>query len=371
MRAGYLFAGSFSHINAALGAALREELQRESPGAWSGSLEEVEVVRWAGTQRPWQTFWWQGRAAWFFWRLVFRQHIPPQDLMLRLPGFSRLLRRILPDRARSWEWSLQTQTLFDANPGVVPHFIYTDHTYRANWRYHPPRATWPVYPGWEALEQEAYRNARRIFVSSRFAAESLLEDYGLSPERVEVVGSGSNVRPPETIAPRGGCRILFVGVEWERKGGPQLVEAVERLRRRHPQVELDIVGCAGEHPGVRFHGRIPAEEVRAFYARADVFCLPSLAEPSASVLAEAALFALPIVATRVGGTPERVRDGETGLLVAPGDAEALAGALEVLLEDPARAREMGERGRALALEHFTWAAVAKKIRSGITRALAV
>jgi glycosyltransferase involved in cell wall biosynthesis len=226
-----------------------------------------------------------------------------------------------------------------------------------------------VYRGWEELEKRAYAQARRIFVSSKFAADSLVEDYGIGAEGVVVVGSGSNVKPPVEVGPRGGGRILFVGVEWERKGGPQLLRAFEQLRAKYPQVELDVVGCEGTHGAAKFHGRMAADRVRQFYERADIFCLPSLAEPSASVLAEAAAFALPIVGTRVGGTPERVIDGETGWLVEPGAVEPLALALERLVAHPAAARAMGDRGRALALEHFTWAAVAKKIRSGISQSL--
>lgn len=365
MSGAYIYAGGFSLINAALERALREELAEKNLGL----LESVDAEREALRGDPLRKSLLWCRAAWFFRDLVAGQRIPPGDLLVRLPEFSRHLKKRLGTRAEGWKWTLQTQTLFDANTGKVPHFIYTDHTYRANWRYHPPRKTWPVYPGWEELEQRAYGGARRIFVSSQFAADSLVEDYGVEPERVRVVGSGSNIKPPVEIGLRGGGRILFVGVEWERKGGPQLLEAFERLRVRHPGVELDVVGCEGKHPTARFHGRVSPEKVRRFYARADIFCLPSLAEPSASVLAEAAAFGLPIVGTRVGGTPERVVEGETGWLVPPGDARALECALEKLVTDAEMARQMGDRGRERMLRHFTWSAVARKICCGIEECL--
>ncbi len=365
MSAAYIYAGGFSLINAALERALRGELAERNQGV----LDAVDAGRESLARHPVLKSWLWWRAAWFFRDLVAGQRIPPGDLLVRLPEFSRHLKPWLETRVENWKWTLQTQTLFDANTERVPHFIYTDHTYRANWRYHPPRKTWRVYPGWEEMERKAYTDARMIFVSSQFAADSLVEDYGIEDGRVRVVGSGSNIEPPVEIGPRGGGRILFVGVEWERKGGPWLLEAFERLREKHPGVELDVVGCAGEHPTARFHGRVSPEEVREFYARADIFCLPSLAEPSASVLAEAAAFGLPIVGTRVGGTPERVVEGETGWLVPPGDAGTLGDALEKLLTNPETARQMGDRGRERMLRHFTWSAVARKICCGIEECL--
>jgi glycosyltransferase involved in cell wall biosynthesis len=84
----------------------------------------------------------------------------------------------------------------------------------------------------------------------------------------------------------------------------------------------------------------------------DVLCLPSLYEGMPLTVIEAAAMARPVVATAVDGTPEVVREGETGRLVPPADAPALARALLELLRDPDAARRMGQAGRALALERF-------------------
>ena len=101
----------------------------------------------------------------------------------------------------------------------------------------------------------------------------------------------------------------------------------------------------------------------AVYARGTVGVLPSLEEAFGLPLAEAMASGLPTVATRVGGMPELVVDGETGLLVPPDDAGALADALVRLLEDPALASRLGAGGRARAVERFSWDAVAERALS--------
>ncbi len=307
-----------------------------------------------------------------FLPVMVRHRIPPRDLIPRLPLFSHFLKEEVARASSGMAWTLQTQSLFDAAGGRVPHFVYTDHTYLANARYSLPRETWPVAPGWMDLERRIYANARTLFTSSRFAADSLREDYGIGDDKVVVAGSGGNIAPPESfpVRPRGKeVRVLFVGVEWERKGGPELAAALSSLRREFPELVLDVVGCEGSGDGIRFHGRVEPQHVRAFYERADIFCLASRAEPSAGVLAEAAAFGLPVVATRVGGTPERVIDGETGFLVPAGDVKELEGALRRLVTDPGLCARMGHAGWDLARKEFTWDSVAERILTTIEKNL--
>ncbi len=91
-------------------------------------------------------------------------------------------------------------------------------------------------------------------------------------------------------------------------------------------------------------GAVPVEDVPAFYAAADAFCLPSYAEGVPIVLMEAMASGLPVVATRIAGIPELVTDAESGLLVDPGDQRALAGALSRLARSPDLATALGARG---------------------------
>lgn len=262
-------------------------------------------------------------------------------------------------------FTFQTQSLFDASSGRAPHFLYTDHTLLANHRYTDQTFAPEIPAHWPARERTFYERADVCFTTSEFIRASLIEDYGLPPERVECVWCGANTEPPAIPAAREwhGGRILFVGIEWERKGGPDLLRAFERVVRAVPTAQLVIAGCspAAPHPAIRVLGRLPLEEISKLYGDADLFCMPSRKEPAGVVFSEAGLRGLPSVATRSGGIPDRVLDGDTGFLVEPGDIDALADRLITLCRDREKCRAMGEAARLLATERFTWQAVGERM----------
>ncbi len=148
----------------------------------------------------------------------------------------------------------------------------------------------------------------------------------------------------------------------EEKGLTYLLEAMPLLWRERPEAWLLI---AGDGPQARIlqeraealGGRIRMlgmrSDVPRLMAAADVFCLPSLVEGLPLALAEAMGHGLPAVASRVGGVPELIREGETGLLVPPRDPEQLAQKLLLLLGDPALRQQVGSAGRALVRREFT------------------
>ena len=301
---------------------------------------------------------------------IFSHRQPPRDFFPRLPLVLRAIQEWVRANVDPDQTALifQTQSLFDARHPGVPHFLYTDHTYLANRRYPEPKPQLPVPDAWRRMERDLYGGTNCNFVSSGFAAESLHDDYGIPESRVEVVHSGTNIAPAGPPEPKNGRVILFVGVDWERKGGPELVAAFREVRRNIPEARLWIVGCspAVSEPGVEILGRLSTDRVADCYRQADVFCLPSRIDPSASVLAEAASYGLPVVATPVGGNPERVLDGVSGFLCVPGQ---LAERLGRLLNDSELRREFGEAGRKMASERFTWAAVCGRMTARMRKEL--
>ncbi|MDU8910817.1 glycosyltransferase [Aestuariicoccus sp. MJ-SS9] len=159
-----------------------------------------------------------------------------------------------------------------------------------------------------------------------------------------------------------GKNLLFVGRLAAVKGVRVLLEALAQMDGR-PQVTL--IGDGPERAGleayakalglsdrVTFAGYQSQDAVAAALGETDVFVLPSFAEGVPVVLMEAMAAGVPVVTTRIAGIPELVEHGESGLLVAPGDAEALRDALQDLLDDPERRRDMGARGRARVLAEF-------------------
>jgi glycosyltransferase involved in cell wall biosynthesis len=167
-----------------------------------------------------------------------------------------------------------------------------------------------------------------VFTTSNYTLRSVVEDYDCDSNKVTCVYSGMNIK----VEFRAGQKdysnkdILFVGVDWERKGGPELVQAFKLVLKAHPEARLTIVGCSPALDVSNCHvvGLIPPEEVRQYFAKSSVFCLPSKIEPSAVALTEASAHALPVVSTGVGGTSDRVLHGETGYLIQPGDVEGCA-----------------------------------------------
>lgn len=274
----------------------------------------------------------------------------------------------------NYEFSLQNQSMFDGSTRGLPHFVYTDHTHLANLRY-PGYDFRSLYSSkWVRLERAIYHNATLNFTRNGHTLRSIVEDYGCPPERVVSVYAGSNVRTEVSIneAKYHSKNILFVGLEWERKGGPELVEAFRRVLQAQPAARLTIVGCSPELdvPNCEVVGRVPLESLARYYEGACLLCLPSKLEPYAIVLLEAFAHALPAVTTDYGYGHDYVSDGENGYLVRLGDIDRLSEALIDLIDNPDRCRSFGENGRRLVLERFNWESVGADIARRIVAALA-
>lgn len=193
---------------------------------------------------------------------------------------------------------------------------------------------------------------------------------GIDPQRFEVIYPPFNLekqqsalRAPRTFVNGGAKNIGFVGRLSDEKAIPILMAAFVRVRQRLENVILTIVGTGpleqqlkayattlGIAEYIRFAGHLPNsfEALKEF----DLFVLPSRTEGCPIVVLEAMAMGLPVVATRVGGSPELVADGESGLLVPPNDPAAMAEAILKILTVNDMARQMGAKGRQRAFEHF-------------------
>jgi glycosyltransferase involved in cell wall biosynthesis len=180
------------------------------------------------------------------------------------------------------------------------------------------------------------------------------------PERLTVLPPGVRIEDWRSPAPHphdSALHVLFVGGDLERKGGDELLEAIDELRREppadgeHEEVVLDLVTRADveSRPGVRVHrGLTPhSPDLLALYHRADVFVLPTKADCLPVALLEAGAAGLPLVSTGLAGIPEIVIDGGTGLIVEPGSTTGLVAALRKLVDDESLRRRLG----AAASEH--------------------
>jgi glycosyltransferase involved in cell wall biosynthesis len=273
---------------------------------------------------------------------------------------------------------LQNGALFSpGDPPPFPYVLLLDHT-RAlaeaspGWRAAGVEPPLRYGPGWFAREAAVYRGAAALATFSANAARSLTHDYGVDPERVQVVGAGANVFPETAPRRDDGHTVTFVGFDFARKGGRVLLEALALLRRRVPKARLLVAGAPRPDPvpaGAVFLGPVELAELPALFAQSTVFAMPTLEEPFGLAFLDAMACGLPCVGTRIEAVPEIVREGETGLLVPPGDAVALAAALERLLGDPALARAMGARGRARVFAGGLWCHAAARLERTLGFAL--
>jgi glycosyltransferase involved in cell wall biosynthesis len=207
------------------------------------------------------------------------------------------------------------------------------------------------------------RRADAIVCASEYVRHQHIEN-GFSPERIHALHS-PRPEPHEhrSSSPPGEPLILFLGRITPQKGLGYLIRAMAKIETR---CRLVVAGDGYELPRMRaltaklqlddrvsFLGAVEYAAVGDLYAKATVLAVPSVwPEPFGLVGPEAMSYGVPVVAFRVGGIPEWLRDGETGFLVEPKDVVGLAQRIELLLNDPALAQRLGSQGR-IAVEHLS------------------
>jgi alpha-maltose-1-phosphate synthase len=230
------------------------------------------------------------------------------------------------------------------------------------------------------LERLAVEQAERVIAVSAQMRTDILAHFTVSPERVVVIHNGVDANSFHRTDRRDALArlgvtppyVLFVGRISEQKGIFHLLEASRRLPAGvqlvlcaaapdTPELERRLAADVAGRPGVRWiNAMVPREDVVQLYSHAACFVCPSVYEPFGIINLEAMACGTPVVASAVGGIPEVVVDGETGLLVRPGDPEALADALARLLADPGRGAAMGRAGRRRVEELFAWERIAER-----------
>jgi glycosyltransferase involved in cell wall biosynthesis len=231
---------------------------------------------------------------------------------------------------------------------------------------------WFWFP-WD-MQKRVARRVDKIITGSDSSAESVMQAFGLPREHIRVIYDGVD---PDIFHPLDGVErepnsVLFVGhTEDKNKGFRYLVEALSMLRARVP-FHLYVVQRPGSKEAVRLveefglQGRVRAleslnrEELVRAYSSVQLFVSPSLYEGFGLPAAEAQACGTPVIATSAGALREIVEDGVTGITVPPGDAAALADAIEALLNDPERCRLAGEAGARRIRERFSWRRTAEE-----------
>ncbi len=238
------------------------------------------------------------------------------------------------------------------------------------WKWTRGRIPWGIRLS-RILQRFAIRRAVALTAPSRAHAEEIRREIGLGGRDIDVI---PNPVTPPAISPKatqsnGVLRVLYVGRLDPRKGLWVLLEAAHKVVQQEPGMKIILVGA--RHPSVsseqisntikqlqldrivELTGPLDSARLAEEYARADVFVMPSYYETFSLGCAEAMAYGKPVIASRVGGLEELVQDGQTGLLIPPGDAGSLASAILQLLRQPQVRLELGRAAKEACQRLFS------------------
>lgn len=305
------------------------------------------------------------------WKERFYKNLPAFHLR------SQQVRDFLKGWTGKADYCLQLGVMFDAS-GTIPTVIYTDYTAALSAERQEAGRS-PFTPDqrrqWLELERGAFERAYHICTRSERVRRSVIDDYGIAPEKVTAVGGGVNFAELPEVPDRSDretCTVLFIGKEFARKGGDLLLEAFARLHQDHlhqdrPSLCLKMVTAGPIPAGLPLDGvevispTWDRDMIARVYADADLFVLPSRLETWGDVLLEAMAYGLPCVGVRGQSMEEIIIEGVTGRLAEPEDAASLASAMAEYIDAPALRIEAGQQACRVVEERFTWAAVAKRL----------
>jgi glycosyltransferase involved in cell wall biosynthesis len=307
-----------------------------------------------------------GVPVWSLTRRLVKRRVSPAYAS----GIGKLLKERRFDLVHAHIYASSVAAAIAVRGTALP-FVITEHT-EASWQ------TWWT----RRVSRWAHRRARHTIAVSTPIQRRLIEKDGVSPDLVSLIPNAvipASDDPPDLSGalPDGWLEGPLVGVVARlqpEKGVADFLTAAARVSKLSPRVRFIVVGDGplreellalarriGVEDRVRFLGY--RTDARALVGLMDVLVVPSLTEGSPLIVLEAMAAGVPVVASAVGGIPDQVRHGEEGLLVPPGDQEALAGALGELLRDPDRARLLGVAGRRRTMNEFSHEEMVRRIKA--------
>lgn len=312
-------------------------------------------------------------------REKFYAHYQP----LALKQYARAALDALDARSPDPVFSIFPDPLVEAEGMERPWVFYTDATFATLER---------TYPALSNLCEESRQAGHRLWqkackrvdvacFASEWAAESAINDYGADPKKVRVIPIGANLNTvPDRDSvlaaaaqrERDHLRLFWMGVDWERKGGDVALQLLQRLREQGLPATLTLVGC--EPPpstvipeGVEVAGFLrkdqpeQAERLEALFQSAHFFVLPTQAEAFGLVFGESSAYALPSLATRLGGVPTVIKDDVNGYLYEPeAFVEGAAETIRRLFSDAEAYNTLCIKARDRFEEALSWDAFTRK-----------
>ena len=251
--------------------------------------------------------------------------------------------------ARGWMNRFPSIVSLDATPLQYDQFGGVYH--------HGQGPVWLELMKWR-MNRDCYKAARRIVAWAEWTKRGLVDDYEVPSEKIVVISPGVNVSEWRRPAPRetrsGPVKILFVGGNFERKGGLDLIQSFRTLRDLGGELHIVTRDQIPPERSVFVYNAMEpnSQPLKELFHSCDIFALPTTGDSLPLVLSEAGASGMAIVSTDIAGIPEIVRAGETGLLVRPGDTAALTEALRELMTSSDRRLTLGSRALAHTILNF-------------------
>ncbi len=249
----------------------------------------------------------------------------------------------------------------------IPYAMYLDYTMvlsERNWSQWAPFPDYKERNDWVNLERTAYERAHHLFSMSEQVKTSLVEDYGIAPEKISVVGVSGNYKEPYD-GPKsfGSKQILFNGSEFARKGGDLVLEAFRKVRQVLPDAKLVIVGkdLKIEEEGVNNIGSVSSSEMFKLFMNTDIVLAPARCDPFPLFVIEAMNYGIPGIVSANDGMPEIVDNEVNGVVISQYKSEILADQIIRLLSDTSLLESMSKKARDKVKTQFNWHCVAEKI----------
>lgn len=221
---------------------------------------------------------------------------------------------------------------------------------------HRPDRIGPLKAYKHAVNTHLFRNAAKLLPWSTWARDSLIADYAVDSDKIEVLPPGVDLQrwTPRHKDGTGPLRMLFVGGDFYRKGGQLLLDAFRALPPGTAELFLVTRSEIPNDHGITVYRDMQpnAPELIKLFQSCDLFVLPTEAEAFGIAAVEASAAGLPVIATAVGGLRDIVLDGETGFLLQPGDVHGMRECLSLLAQDGHRRIQMSRAARSHAEMHF-------------------
>jgi glycosyltransferase involved in cell wall biosynthesis len=347
---------------------------------WLGKLGHEVRVEIVGNNGMFPYAW----LKWHFYRKVLGQHYVVQQDPAVMWAAKRKLKAQLKDVPFDlvFSWLPWTLLLVETEK---PKVFWFDTTYVGTQPLYYPNSSGETYRA--ALEQDRRiaREAAAAIYSTEWARESAIKEYGADPKRVHAISFGANMAIPAAEVVRraidgrlsrgdGTVRLLFVGMDWVRKGGETALAAVREMNRVGTKAKLTVVGCRPELSGadagmVELLGKLDKnkpeelERMHRLYLESDFFIMTSRGDSSPIVYCEAMGHACPCLAADSGGVGSMIRTGVNGALFEWNDeiAVRIAGYVSEIWGDRERYRQLCLKSLESYQMEFNWEAAAKHL----------